>query len=71
MSVAFYQETTGDFMVIYIEKVNGSGYYDGRAADIVGNPQSICGTTIHRNYLHKCRPVNQDNIPKEYLTRLT
>jgi hypothetical protein len=82
--VQCYQERdTGDYLYVeyaatenagpyYQQRKNASGYrlWEARAAAIQGDPSSCCSTSVSSDFLRKCRKVEAEAVPSEWMRYL-
>jgi hypothetical protein len=66
----YYRETaTGDFLMVYSEWVESGAprKLNVRAANLAGNPLSVCGAEIEPGYLRRCRQVAAAEVPARWM----
>ena len=47
----------------------GEVVYEARAAAIAGLPNSVCTTSVSKEYLKECKRVRKAEVPKAWLRR--
>ena len=76
--IKFYKEKNGDYLCIDSETwkhykriyPNRERIYEGRATCIEGNHKSVNTTSISSGHLKKCKRIEREKIPENWISVL-